>query len=245
MTVQIAATSAGEILQGVHVGPANVLPHIGPADDIAPPCRELTLQFRRADDGLDPIGKPNGIAIEELIAMPDHLEVEGGVEGKGGGARSERLKECRVGATNRVAVDVDGAVGPELRKQVLVGDVAQPMDTFLLVEGFQTSLDWRVEVGTANDDRAWRVRPEPVDGVKGELDVSTCEVLRAQLLDVIDKGASDIVIDMADLSFMDSSGLRGLIEGVQRGAQLTLRRLQPAVQLVFDIVEIPGITVQQ
>lgn len=80
--------------------------------------------------------------------------------------------------------------------------------------------------------------------LKGELDVSTSDVLRSQLLDVIEKGATDIMIDLADLSFLDSSGLRGLIEGVQRGAQLTLRHLQPAVQLVFDIVEIPGITIQ-
>ena len=55
---------------------------------------------------------------------------------------------------------------------------------------------------------------------------------------------ADVVIDLADLSFLDSSGSRGLIEGVQRGAQMTLRHLQPAVQLVFDIVEIPGITTQ-
>lgn len=80
--------------------------------------------------------------------------------------------------------------------------------------------------------------------LKGELDVSTCEVLKERLIEVIDKGASDIVMDLADLSFLDSSGLRGLIDGVQRGAELTLRHLQPAVQLVFDIVEIPGITVQ-
>lgn len=80
--------------------------------------------------------------------------------------------------------------------------------------------------------------------LKGELDVTTCEVLRAQLIDVIERGASDIVLDLADLSFLDSSGLRGLIEGVQRGAQLTLQRLQPAVKLVFEIVEIPGITIK-
>jgi anti-anti-sigma factor len=80
--------------------------------------------------------------------------------------------------------------------------------------------------------------------LKGELDVSTCDALREQLIDVIDKGATDLVIDLADLSFLDSSGLRGLIEGVQRGAQLTLTHLQPAVKLVFDIVEIPGITIK-
>ena len=80
--------------------------------------------------------------------------------------------------------------------------------------------------------------------LKGELDVSTCDALREQLIDVIDQGVTDLVIDLADLSFLDSSGLRGLVEAVQRGAQLTLLHLQPAVKLVFDIVEIPGITIR-
>ncbi|MEY2419328.1 MAG: hypothetical protein QOG90_2008 [Actinomycetota bacterium] len=80
--------------------------------------------------------------------------------------------------------------------------------------------------------------------LKGELDASTFDVLRERLNEVIDKGATDVVMDLADLSFLDSSGLRGLIEGVQRGAQLTLCNLQPSVKLVFDIVEIPGITVK-
>jgi anti-sigma B factor antagonist len=80
--------------------------------------------------------------------------------------------------------------------------------------------------------------------LKGELDVSTCDALREELVDVIEKGATDLVIDLTDLSFLDSSGLRGLIEAVQRGAQLTLTHLQPAVKLVFDIVEIPGITIR-
>ncbi|HVT76206.1 MAG TPA: STAS domain-containing protein [Acidimicrobiales bacterium] len=81
--------------------------------------------------------------------------------------------------------------------------------------------------------------------LKGELDVGTCDTVRDQLVDLVDKGATDIVLDLADLSFLDSSGLRGLIEGVHRGAQLRLRHLQPAVQLVFDIVEIPGVTVER
>jgi|SRR5437868_3477535 anti-anti-sigma factor len=80
--------------------------------------------------------------------------------------------------------------------------------------------------------------------LKGELDASTCDALRERLIEIIDKGASDVVIDLTDLSFLDSSGLRALIEAVQRGAQITLRHLQPAVQLVFDIVEIQGITTQ-
>jgi anti-sigma B factor antagonist len=78
----------------------------------------------------------------------------------------------------------------------------------------------------------------------GEIDASTQEQLRGLLLDVIDRGANDIVLDMAAVTFLDSSGLRGLIEAIQRGATVTLKNLQPAVQLVFDIVEIPGLAIK-
>ena len=80
---------------------------------------------------------------------------------------------------------------------------------------------------------------------RGEVDASTQEQLREKLLDAIDQGATDLVVDMSDVTFLDSSGLRGLIEAVQRGAKLTLRHLRPAVQLVFDIVEIPGLTIEK
>jgi len=79
---------------------------------------------------------------------------------------------------------------------------------------------------------------------KGEIDASTQDQLRVVLLDVIDRGATDLVVNMADVTFLDSSGLRGLIEALQLGASLTLKRLQPAVRLVFDIVEIPGLKIE-
>jgi anti-anti-sigma factor len=78
----------------------------------------------------------------------------------------------------------------------------------------------------------------------GEIDASTQELLRSQLLDVLDRGANDVVLDLAEVSFLDSSGLRGLVEALQRGASLRLRNLQPAVKLVFDIVEVPGLIIE-
>lgn len=77
----------------------------------------------------------------------------------------------------------------------------------------------------------------------GEVDASTQDILRGQLLEAIDKGATDLVLDLSEVTFLDSSGLRGLVEAVQRGASVRLTHLRPAVQQVFDIVKIPGITV--
>lgn len=79
---------------------------------------------------------------------------------------------------------------------------------------------------------------------KGEVDVSTQELLRDQLLSLVEQGATDLVVDLRDVSFLDSSGLRGMIEAIQRGASLRLRHLQPAVRQVFDIVTIPQITIE-
>lgn len=80
--------------------------------------------------------------------------------------------------------------------------------------------------------------------VAGEVDAFTQDLLREQLLDVVARGATHVVVDLSDVSFLDSSGLRGMVEALQRGATLTLRHLQPAVQRVFDVVTIPGITIE-
>jgi anti-anti-sigma factor len=78
----------------------------------------------------------------------------------------------------------------------------------------------------------------------GEIDASTHEQLRTAMLAAIDGGAKDLVVDLSDVTFLDSSGLRGLIESIRSGATVTLRHLRPAVQQVFDIVNIPGIKIE-
>lgn len=78
----------------------------------------------------------------------------------------------------------------------------------------------------------------------GEIDASTEQQLRGTLVDVVDRGAKNLVVDCAEVTFLDSSGLRGMIEAIRMGATLTLRNTRPAVRIVFDIVTIPGLTVE-
>lgn len=81
--------------------------------------------------------------------------------------------------------------------------------------------------------------------VKGEVDANSQDLLRTEMLGLIDQGATDLVLDLREVTFLDSSGLRGMIEAIQKGATLKLRHLQPAVQQVFDIVKIPGVTIER
>jgi anti-sigma B factor antagonist len=72
----------------------------------------------------------------------------------------------------------------------------------------------------------------------GELDIATAPRLDRALLD--GRRAGDVVVlDLADLEFMDSTGLRVIVRAVETarrdGWQLTLRPGRPAVQRIFDL----------
>jgi anti-sigma B factor antagonist len=75
----------------------------------------------------------------------------------------------------------------------------------------------------------------------GEIDVATAPQLRRELHQLVDRGASTIVVDLADVSFVDSSGLGvlvGMLKRVRedgRGGELILEHLQESVRKVFDI----------
>ncbi len=77
--------------------------------------------------------------------------------------------------------------------------------------------------------------------VSGEIDVATAPQLRRELHQLADDGATTIVVDLADVSFVDSSGLGvlvGMLTRVRedgRGCELVLEHLQEPVRKVFDI----------
>lgn len=73
----------------------------------------------------------------------------------------------------------------------------------------------------------------------GELDLSTSERLRAELLQLIDEGCRSLVIDMSALLLIDSTGL-GVLVGVlkrvlQHDGEMVLRAPRPAARRVFDL----------
>ncbi|RJQ52201.1 MAG: anti-sigma factor antagonist [Actinobacteria bacterium] len=66
-----------------------------------------------------------------------------------------------------------------------------------------------------------RIESNTVDGVavlglKGEVDVYTAPKLKSSLIDLVDEGSYDIVVDLSDVDFIDSSGLGVLVGGLKR-----------------------------
>ena len=83
----------------------------------------------------------------------------------------------------------------------------------------------------------------PVVTARGEIDVATSPRLRAELTNLIARGATEITLEFAGVTFVDSSGL-----GVLVGAYKRLRengdgriRIVGAQQSVRKVFEITGL----
>ncbi len=79
--------------------------------------------------------------------------------------------------------------------------------------------------------------------VDGEVDVATAPKLREKLIDLVNAGVSNIVVDLGRVDFLDSTGL-----GVLVGALKRIRTVDGELALVCDerrilkVFEITGLT---
>jgi anti-anti-sigma factor len=82
-------------------------------------------------------------------------------------------------------------------------------------------------------DGVTRVRP------RGELDMSSVPILEARLREALDGGGRQLVVDLRDLEFMDSTGLTLLTRwsrgADQDGYDLALVRGEDRVHRLFEI----------
>jgi len=73
----------------------------------------------------------------------------------------------------------------------------------------------------------------------GELDMATASLLRDELLRLTSGGATLVTVDMADLAFIDSTGLSVLITALKRlrqqGGDMALRSPTPGTRKVLEI----------
>jgi anti-sigma B factor antagonist len=83
----------------------------------------------------------------------------------------------------------------------------------------------------------------PVLVVRGELDAYSAPTLDAAVEQVLATGARRLVLDLGDVGFIDSSGLRSMIRARKQvgddAAALQIRRPQPAT---VRLLEITGLT---
>src|SRR5918911_4025645 len=78
-----------------------------------------------------------------------------------------------------------------------------------------------------------------VISLSGEVDLYTAPEVKQQLLEVIGQGGKDVVVDLSDTTFIDSTTLGVLVGGVKRlrptGGQLTLVCSDRNITKIFEI----------
>ena len=75
--------------------------------------------------------------------------------------------------------------------------------------------------------------------LEGELDLANCESLRELLREITSRKPGEVFVDLAQLSFLDSSGIRCLIGVAQDAARnettFVVRQPQAAVRRVMEV----------
>jgi anti-sigma B factor antagonist len=75
--------------------------------------------------------------------------------------------------------------------------------------------------------------------LKGEIDLHVSPVVTASLNAMIDQNPERVVIDLSEVTYIDSAGLAALIQAMQRveayGGKFLLAGLQETVRSIFEI----------
>jgi anti-sigma B factor antagonist len=78
--------------------------------------------------------------------------------------------------------------------------------------------------------------------LKGELDISTAPLLQTTLADVLGDTPEEIVLNLADVSYVDSTGLSLFITATKRaraqGGKLVLQNPQESTQRLLEITNL-------
>lgn len=90
-------------------------------------------------------------------------------------------------------------------------------------------------------------RPRPgsiLVRLSGEFDLCAFDEVDGLLVDVQADGVSSLVVDLRQLSFIDSTGIRVLLRAheraKERGHELRIVRADPSVQRIFALTDLDG-----
>jgi anti-sigma B factor antagonist len=82
----------------------------------------------------------------------------------------------------------------------------------------------------------------PIISLKGEIDLHTCATFRDALRDLIDRKHFNIVINLADVPYLDSAALGVLVDAVRRVREhdgtISLVATTPFVRRAFEITRL-------
>jgi anti-sigma B factor antagonist len=94
----------------------------------------------------------------------------------------------------------------------------------------------RIDVATEPGVDAAVVTPH------GEIDLTTSEALRVAMARAVDDGATAVVLDLSDVTFVDSTVLGVLVSFHRRlGERLVLAAAQPAVLRLLEITKFTSV----
>ncbi len=89
------------------------------------------------------------------------------------------------------------------------------------------------------DLKIHKVNSIPVVDLSGDVDAYTCLKLREAILDLLQEGEFRVVISMANVDYIDSSGLGTLVGGLRRVTErkggLAISGANPHIQKVLSI----------
>ena len=79
--------------------------------------------------------------------------------------------------------------------------------------------------------------------IGGEIDLATCPQLQAVVVDLVDRGCHQLIVDLERVSFLDCAGIRVLVDARRRvqehGGSVRLVRPRP---LVWRVLALTGMT---
>ena len=82
----------------------------------------------------------------------------------------------------------------------------------------------------------------PIVAIKGEIDLHTCAEMRDTLRDLIENGHHQIVINLAEVPYLDSAALGVMVDAVRRVREheggISLVSTTPFVRRAFEITRL-------
>jgi len=82
-------------------------------------------------------------------------------------------------------------------------------------------------------------------GVRGEVDIHTCAELERTLTALAEKGVRSITLDLAEVAFIDSSGLRALVVGHKalhdHGGSLVVANPSSSTARLLEVTGLDGL----